>query len=467
MSGLDNSFAPDTASFRDPSGHIFRHNGTVYRQVNVSYKVEYDMLMSSGLYDALVDAGLLVAHKEVKMNDVADRQAYKFLRPEQLAVISYPYEWSFSMLQDAALVTLKIQQMAMAFGMSLKDASAYNIQFVDGRPVFIDTLSFEVYVERPWVAYRQFCQHFLAPLALMSLVDVRTNRLLRDFIDGIPLDLAARLLPGTARLKPSLLAHIYLHASSQQKNAKPKPGEKREQKAMTMPRRSLEGLLDSLRGGVSGLKWKIPQTEWADYYAANNNYQDKAMKSKHKLVEEFVMKLKPGMVWDLGGNNGEFSRIFSMKAIPTVCWDIDPVAVEMNYLSAKKNTETHLWPLLQDFTNPSPALGWNSQERMSLLERGPADVSLALALIHHMAIANNVPLEMVARFMHGVSKKSLVIEFVPKEDSQVQLLLSSREDIFVDYTKEGFEIAFSKYFTIKECKLIPGSKRHLYLMASK
>jgi hypothetical protein len=458
----------DAASFRDPSGFIFRHNGIIYRQVNVAYQTEYDLLMASGLYQALVDEGLLLPHQEVKLASVAKaKEVYKILKPQQLPFISYPYEWSFSQLQDAALATLRLQKIAMDHGMSLKDASAYNIQWLNGKPVFIDTLSFEAYAERPWVAYRQFCQHFLAPLTLMSMVDIRLGKLLREYVDGIPLELVTKLLPVTARLRPSLLAHIFLHAGSQQKHAKPQPGKKVEQKALVMPKRSLNGLLDSLQSGISGLKWKIPQTEWADYYAANNNYQSKAMKAKHKLVEQFVDTLKPAMVWDLGGNTGEFSRLFSAQDIDTVCWDIDPVAVEMNYQLVKKQQETHLYPVMQDFTNPSPAIGWNGQERMSLFERGPVDAVLALALVHHLAIANNVPLTMVASFMRGLAKKGLVIEFIPKEDSQVQLLLSSREDIFVDYTKEGFEAAFSQYFKIKEAKLIPGSKRTLYLMEAK
>jgi hypothetical protein len=456
---------PDTASFRDPSGHIFRLNHIIYRQVNLSYKQNYDLLLSSGLYQALIDARLLVAHSEVKLKEISDVAAYTIIKPDQLPIISYPYEWSFSQLQDAALATLQIQKIALDYGMGLKDASAYNIQFVDGRPTLIDTLSFEAYEQRPWVAYNQFCQHFLGPLALMSLVDVRLNRLLREYIDGVPLDLVARLLPGKARLKPSLLAHIFLHASSQLKHAKPQPGKKVD-KTLTMSRRSLDGLIDSLHSGVSGLSFSIPKTEWADYYAANNNYLDKAMKAKHKMVFDYAKAMKPKVVWDLGGNTGQFSRLFSDKGITTVCWDIDPVAVEMNYQLVKKNNEKYLWPALQDFTNPSPALGWNHQERLSLSERGPVDVVLALALVHHMAIANNVPLEKVATFMHSLTKKGLVIEFIPKQDSQVQLLLSSRQDIFDTYTKEGFEAAFRPYFTINESKLIPGTKRWLYRMST-
>lgn len=450
----------EAASFRDPSGFIFRHNGTVYRQINPIYRDCYKQLMSSGLYNELVDKQLLLPHQESKM--AGTEGAYKVIRPQQLEVLSYPYEWSFSMLQDAALATLEVQKIALDHGMSLKDASAYNIQWVDGKPTFIDTLSFEAYAEVPWVAYRQFCQHFLAPLAVMAMNDIRLQRLLRDWIDGLPLDLATSLLPGRARLNLGLFMHVYAHAGSQKKHAKSMGRE--QNKPAHMPRRSLDGLLESLRSTVAGLKWKIPQTEWADYYAANNNYQSQAMKAKHKLVLDMGMTVKPTVVWDLGGNTGEFSRLFSSKGIATVCWDIDPVAVEMNYQQAKKDEEKKIWPLMQDFTNPSPAIGWNGQERQSLFERGPADLVLALALVHHMAIANNVPLAMVADFMRRLAKKALVIEFIPKEDSQVQKLLASREDIFSDYTKDGFEAAFSKFFKIKDSKHIAGSKRWLYLM---
>ncbi|MCK4632380.1 MAG: SAM-dependent methyltransferase, partial [candidate division Zixibacteria bacterium] len=178
-------------SFRDPSGFIFTREGTVYRQVNKSYQNDFDLLISSGLYQKLIDKKLLVSHDEVEIDSGQSELAYKIIRPEQVPFVSYPYEWSFSQLKDAALTTLRMQKIALKHGMSLKDASAYNIQFIGNRPVMIDTLSFETYREgSPWVAYKQFCQHFLAPLALMSRTDVRLSQLLRVYIDGIPLDLA-------------------------------------------------------------------------------------------------------------------------------------------------------------------------------------------------------------------------------------------------------------------------------------
>lgn len=183
-------------SFRDPSGFVFWRDGVIYRQVNAIYKEDYDHLMSSGLYKALVDAGLLIPHEEVGAEPAVSDGAYKIIRPELVTFVSYPYEWSFSQLKDAALTTLRVQHESMDFGMTLKDCSAYNVQFKDGKPVFIDTLSFERYREgTPWAPYRQFCQHFLAPLALMSHRDVRLSQLLRIHVDGVPLDLASSLLP--------------------------------------------------------------------------------------------------------------------------------------------------------------------------------------------------------------------------------------------------------------------------------
>ena len=200
------------SSFRDPSGFIFTRLDQIYRQVNSAYRSHYDLLMSSGLYRDLVDSGSLVSHEEVDFES-AGPDAYKVLRPELVPFISYPYEWSFSQLKDAALLTLDIQKKAMSHGMTLKDASAYNIQFHRGRPTLIDVLSFETYVEgEPWVAYKQFCQHFLAPLALMSYRHADLGQLARVHLDGVPLDLARALLPFRARLRPGILVHIHMRA---------------------------------------------------------------------------------------------------------------------------------------------------------------------------------------------------------------------------------------------------------------
>ena len=433
----------------------------MYRQVNESYRADYDLLMGSGLYEDLTGAGLLIPHQEV----AASPGAYKVLQPEPVAFISYPYEWCFSQFKDAALTTLKIQRRALKRGMSLKDATAYNIQFHASRPLLIDTLSFERYREgEPWVAYRQFCQHFLSPLALMAHRDVRLGQLLRVHIDGIPLDLASRLLPWRTRLHFPLLSHLHLHAATQKRYADRPVGQKGGS-TRKVSRQGLIGILESLAGGIRKLTWKPAGTEWADYYNFTN-YTDDALAQKGRLVGQLIAQAAPASVWDLGANTGFFSRIASQAGIPTLAFDIDPAAVERAYRTCRDQQESLLLPLLLDLTNPSPALGWAHAERTALTERGPAGAVLALALVHHLAISNNVPLPRLAEYFRQLSER-LIIEFVPKSDSKVAKLLATREDIFPNYHRAGFEEAFQQIFEIQATEPIPGTDRILYLMGAR
>jgi hypothetical protein len=451
-------------SFRDPSGFLFTRDGVLHRQINRSYRAEYDKLISSGLYQRLVDDGLLVPHQEIEVRPAEPRSAYKVIRPEAVRFISYPYEWSFSQLRDAALISLTIQKRALAFGMSLKDCSAYNIQFQHGRPILIDTLSFESHqVGRPWVAYRQFCQHFLAPLALMAYRDVRLGQLLRVHVDGLPLDLTSQLLPARTRLSFPLLSHIHLHAAAQRRYAGREVGKASTTRQLSQT--ALLGLIDSLESAVRRLRPKTARAGWADY-GAIHNYPPQAVEHKKRLVSEYLDRIRPDSVWDLGANTGFFSRLASNRGIPTVAFDMDPSVVDESYLTCRSEKETNLLPLVLDLTNPSPSLGWQHQERLSLKERGPAGAVFALALVHHLAIANNVPLADLARFFSQLTDW-LVIEFVPKSDSQIKIMLSAREDIFSDYTQESFESAFSKEFVVHTAERISESHRTLYLMERK
>lgn len=448
-----------SASFRDPSGFLFSRDGLLYRQVNRKYEKDYTRLMESGLYEKLVKAGLLIPHVEADQPAADPERCYKVIQPKRVPFISYPYEWSFGELKDAALGTLSIQKRALKLGMSLKDASAYNIQFVRGKATLIDTLSFEVYKEeQPWVAYRQFCQHFLAPLALMSLKDVRLSQLLRVYIDGVPLDLASALLPANTHLNFGLLTHIHLHAGAQKKYA----GEDVKARRGSLSKQAMTGLIESLDSTIRKLDWKPGGTEWGNYYDITN-YSDAAFEHKKRLVQEWTTRLNPAQVWDLGANRGVFSRLAQETGAYVVSFDIDPAAVEQNYQQMKAEKNEKLLPLLLDLTNPSPALGWANREREAFGARGPVDLALALAVIHHLAISNNVPLTQLADFF-AETTKWLVIEFVPKADSQVQKLLVSREDIFPTYTREGFEAAFRERFKLHEAVNVNESQRVLYLM---
>ena len=451
----------DSASFRDPSGFLFTRDGVLYRQVNQSYAADYDLLMSSGLYASLVKSNLLIPHQEVDVKAADPSIAYRVIQPDRVDFISYPYEWSFSQLKDAALATLTLVRKALKKGMVLKDASAYNIQFHKGKPVLIDTLSFQAYHEgEPWVAYRQFCQHFLAPLALMAKRDVRLNQLLRIYIDGIPLDLASELLPGGTRWNLGLAAHIHLHANAQKRYSGKEV--RKEAVKQGFSRMAFEGLINGLEAVVNRLVWSPGGTEWGAYYDATN-YSTDAFEAKKQVVRDMISAAKPQKVWDLGGNTGVFSRLASEQGIFTVSWDIDPTAVEANYRQMRTTKETNLLPLVLDLTNPSPALGWANAERKSLAERGPVDLVMALALIHHLAISNNVPLLMLAETF-ATFGKWLLIEFVPKEDSQVQRLLTSRVDIFSEYTQADFERIFGTIYQIRQKQSVEGSQRTIYLM---
>jgi len=454
-----NNSTREHGSFRDPCGFIFHHGGSIYRQINFNYKGNYDLLISSNLYDVLVTAKLLIPHDEVDLNSPYLERAYKIIKPEKIPFISYPYEWCFSQLKDAALATLSIQKISLEFGISLKDASAYNIQFLKGKPVLIDTLSFDKYKEgQPWIGYRQFCQHFLLPLTLMSYTDVRLNQLFRIYIDGIPLDLGKTLLPLKTFFRFSLLSHIHIHAKYQNHFSDQYISPRKKK----MSHLGMSGLLDNLESTVQKLKWNPRGTEWDDYYE-KTNYTSEAIQEKKDIVSDFLDRLHPKEVWDIGANTGLFSRIAVDKGIRTISFDVDPACVEKNYLEVKNDSEQNLLPLLLDLTNPSPGLGWQHNERMSILERGPTDTTLALALVHHLVISRNLPLDRIAEFFAKIGK-SLIIEFVPKNDSQVQKLLSSRKDIFHDYTQQDFEKIFRKYFQIENSVKIKGTPRTLYLM---
>jgi len=449
------------SSFRDPSGSLFFEDGVLYRKINKSYQENYEYFRSCGLYDDLIKRNLIIPHIEESPELAEKYNCYKIIRPEILPYVSYPYEWSFQQYKDCALLTLYLQKLALKYNMTLKDASAYNAQFYKGRPVLIDTLSFEKYNEgSPWIAYKQFCQHFLAPLSLSAYTDIRLTGLMKNYIDGIPLDLTSKLLPSKTKLKMPLLMHIHIHSKYQKKYS----SKTVESKKIRMSRTSLAALIDNLISIIKKLNWKYTDTEWGDYYN-NTNYSDTAFETKKTMVSEYLTKCSSKFVWDIGANSGEFSRLADSMGADVISFDIDPVAVNENYLKVKKAKEK-LLPLLLDVTNPSPSIGWNNDERLSFKERNTPDTIMALALIHHLAISNNLPLSKISDFFAAICH-NLIIEFVPKTDSQVERLLATREDIFPDYNLEGFEKEFNEHFIIVEKKQIKGSERTLYLLKNR
>lgn len=450
----------DAGSYRDPAGFVFRREGVVFRQVDRSFAGDWQAYLDSGLYERLRDDRIVIPHEHADLELAAAPGAAAVILPQQLELISYPYEWSFSQLQDAALLTLRAQSLAAEAGFTLRDASAYNVQFHRGRPVLIDSLSFErAEPGQPWAPYRQFCEHFLAPLALMAKVDIRLGSLLRDHLEGIPLDLAARLLPGRTRLSFGLGPHIHLHARAQKQHADDNAAADHKPEA-SMSAEKLATLIESLQNTVAGLSWEPEGTAWADY-ADNTSYTDAATEAKMRAVEAAVTKVGGSSAWDLGANTGRYSRIAADAGYRVVALDIDPAAVERGYRALKADGRTDITPLLADITDPSPALGWANAERASLLDRIDADVILGLALVHHLAIGANVPLPMIAAVFAGLAPHA-VVEFVPKDDPMVQRLLAFRRDVFDDYHVEGFRSAFEPLFEVAAETPIEGSGRILF-----
>jgi SAM-dependent methyltransferase len=434
----------ESSSFRDASGFIFKQGGLFYRTVSHSYQKSYDFLMESGLYKELVDKNYLIAHEEVSREKETHSDIYKTLLPKQLSFISYPFDWSFSMLKDAALLTLKIQRIALRYGMILKDASAYNIQFIGCQPVFIDTLSFDMYEEgTAWQAYGQFCRHFLAPLALMSTVDISLNKLLITHLDGIPVPLASKLLPFRTRFNLGLYLHLHLHAKAQSRYQDKKiDGAKNK-----VSKKSIENAAQNLTSTINGLKYLPSGTEWGEYY--HKDVADTYLLDKKDSVKRFLQQIQPQKVLDLGANDGTFSRLAADFARAVYSFDIDPACVEQNYLALKKEKNQRIVPLLVDAANPQPAIGWNNQERTRLWDRLQPDTIMALALIHHLCISNNLPFTYLAEFF-ATHCQYLIIEWVPKSDEKVQRLLQNREDIFPNYDETHFLNDFSLFFKLEK-----------------
>ena len=449
------------AGSRDPAGFVYQREGQLLRQINAGYRASFERVLASGVLDELQTAGLLIPHEVAPIELAATDDAWKVLRPDRIPFISYPYEWSFSQLRDAALLTLDVQARALARGMTLRDASAFNVQFHRGRAVFIDTLSFGPYDDgRPWVAYRQFCEHFLAPLALMARRDMRLAALHARFADGIPLDLASRLLGSASWLRASLAVHVHLHARAQSRYAD--AGGRPSAGAGRLTRNALLRLVEQLRQTIESLRWEPTGTTWAEY-ETTHGYSPDAASAKEKLVRGLLATLSPKMTWDLGANTGRFSRIAADLGSRVIAIDGDYAAIDRAYRAERARNGEAILPLVNDLLSPSTSSGWAGAERQSLAERGPADALLALAVVHHIAFSGNIALPRIADWFAQLGRAAIV-EFVPPDDPQVRRLVAARPEATHRYNREAFEHAFGRQFRIALREPVPESGRVLYLM---
>jgi hypothetical protein len=454
---MSNTVIHHPSSYRDPSGFIFESNVVLYRQVNISFKENFNLFIESGCYEHLVKKELLIPHERIQENLTGSDEYYRTIKPEKIEFISYPYEWSFNMLKDAALLTLHLVKEALPFGLIIKDASPYNIQWHKGKFIFIDTLSFEKYKETPWIAYRQFCESFLGPLLIMHYSKKQLSELMLAWPDGIPLATILSLLPKRSRFSLHTYLHIHLHAKlSQKKSEGP-------EKTRTLSKQKLLNLIGSLEILITKLKVPDQKSEWSEYYdeaAQRKDYLDQ----KKKIIAGWLDEMKDvKTAADLGANEGEFSKLLAEKNIFAIAADLDPYCINNLYKKIKDTGEKNIQPLVINLSNPSPAIGVNNEERSSFISRTKVDLLFALALVHHLAIGKNIPMEMIADLFSRMGRK-LIIEFIPKEDDKVKLMLGRKKDIYDNYSETNFVKAFEKYFTVIDKKIIPGSGRVLYLM---
>ena len=439
---------------------FLKKKGTLYRQVNISYKEHFDHFIQSGCYKYLVEKGLLIPHDEINKNFTGNSNYYTTLKPEKISFISYPYEWSFDMLKDAALLTLQLVKESLRFDMILKDATPYNIQWHNGRLIFIDTLSFEKYTETPWIAYRQFCENFLGPLLIMYYCKQPLQQLMLAWPDGIPLNIIRSLLPKKSRFSLYVYLHIHLHskissgATAQHNNA-PK-----------FSKQKLINLISSLESLINKLKLPTGKSVWSEYYNEASQRKD-YLEQKKKIINQWLDEIEGiKTAADLGANEGEFSKLIAQKGINLIATDFDPYCINKLYLLIKETGEKNIQPLVLDLSNPTPSIGVNNEERNSFSSRTNTDLVLALALIHHLAIGKNIPFEKIANMFSRIGKY-LIIEFVPKNDEKIQLMLSQKKDIYAEYSEEGFIKAFSVFFSIKYRHPFTNSHRILFLMVRK
>ncbi|MCP4689114.1 MAG: SAM-dependent methyltransferase, partial [Desulfobacterales bacterium] len=334
----------------------------------------------------------------------------------------------------------------------LRDASAFNVQYDGERPRLIDTLSVGPRIaDSPWVAYGQFCAHYLAPLTMAAYQDVRMLSLWRSHIDGFPLDLAVSALPFLKRFRPGYFMHLILHARFQASADKlDGAGDGKPKKKPRVDDRGLIGLIRSLRKAIRKTRWERSSKIWEGYEEIRT-YADDDVARKRERVENVVRRLNPGVVWDLGANTGEFSEIAAGQGAFTVAVDGDPACAENIYLRhCRGGGVKNILPLTMDLANPSPSLGWDGQERPSLKERGPADLVLALALIHHLVLTCCVPLSKIAEWFCSLTSGHLLVEYVPLTDPMAKKLLESREDAHLPYSREVFESDFSRFFDLED-----------------
>ena len=458
----------EPGSFRDPHGRVLLAPDGVYRALSEQGLADWSALADSGLYGALAGEGALV--KTELVEDQAARAAAEslpeppagVLTHERIPFVTYPYEWPFSMLREAALLTLDLTSRALDAGMILKDASPYNVQFVGSRPVFIDVSSFERLREgEPWAGYRQFCMLFLYPLMLEAYRGVDYHPLLRGSLDGIPPAQMAALMKGT-RLKGGLMSHVRLHARLEASSAEKAGTEVRgELKKAKFNTELIRSNLKRLRKLVDGMDWDAGRTAWSDY-REENTYSDDDDRAKADFVRGVVKATPSKLTWDLGANDGAYSRIAAEGSDCVIALDFDHATVDGLYRRLRADGDERIVPLVGNLVDPSPGLGWRGAERRTLQGRGAPDLVLALALVHHLSITGNVPLRELIDWFASLGAP-LVVEFPTREDPMVKRLLAAKaEGLHADFELDEFERLLGERFEVERREELPSGSRVMF-----
>tara|TARA_Y100001970_G_scaffold271866_1_gene367841 strand:- start:191 stop:1612 length:1422 start_codon:yes stop_codon:yes gene_type:complete len=457
-------------SYRDPAGYVYSLENKIYRIVNKFGKNNYEFAKNNKIIEESIDNKFLVESNELSLDETPEAlkglNGSYIIEHKKIPFISYPYEWSFSQLKDAALLHLKFQIFLLNKKAALKDASAYNIQFIGKKPVFIDLLSIKPYEEgEHWLGYRQFCEQFLNPLLLKSLKGMNFNNLYRGNLEGITSNELIKFLSFKDKFSINIQLHVIWH--SKLINSTINQNEKNIKKYQNIKKLSLtsyRSILEQLYRWINKLHPLKEKSAW-DNYATDNTYERKQIIQKKLIVSEFCLNNKPVSIIDLGCNTGEYSEVALNNGCSyAIGYDSDINAIEKSYINSK-NKNLNLLPLFADISNPSPAQGWLQSERDGFLSRSKAEAVIALAFIHHLAIGKNIPLKDIINFITSISKKGL-IEFVPKDDQTVKKMLISREDIFQEYNEENFFKLLNNFVKVKNVININGSGRKIIEFSS-
>ncbi len=462
--------AAEPGSFRDRDSRVVVTDEAIYRALSPEGTEDWEAFSASPLLGQLTASGQLIGTRVVgtevlgDLTDLLPTGVEKVLEHDRIPFVSYPYEWTFSMLQDAAKLQLELGIAAIDAGLTLKDATPYNVQYLGSRPTFIDIGSFEKITEgEPWIAYRQFCMLYLYPLLFQAHKDIPFQPWMRGSIDGIqPID-AIKVFSLRDRLRRGVFLHTSLHARLDRRANKSGPGsaEANKQTRQVKPKQ-IQAQLQSMHRLISKLKWKAGETSWSGY-RQSNTYSDDDDRRKQSFVAEVAAEERPALTWDMGCNDGAYSRIAAENSERVVAFDFDHATVEALYRSLKEEGNTRILPLVSNLADPSPALGWRGLERKTLVDRGAPDLMLALALIHHVSISANIPIADFLQWARDMGT-TLLIEFPKRTDPMVRALLANKHDgANPDYEEGNFERELEKRFTVERREELPSGDRILFL----